>query len=460
MPGPGSPNGFYRVTFPIWKAEILRATPTTSSPGLASKTGCTSWPVEMRHWAWGKELVKTKWRMRKWTTHHHGSISMTRTSQVVSMIEILIIASQDRTIFPHPPALDPKASINVKLSTQHPSTLRAVQTRKSSPEAQELWVTEAKTGDRLKSPLKAKKGEKVKWVHPDDVPIEFVTIASRPDVLKRGCATDTTIMVDYKTLAVIGTVCFGIFEPALLWMLQMNQEEHTVKNIKRRPTLDALAHGTMTSFWPSQPAGGAPLQTYGMSIDVQLPEGIIALFRSAMDGVALGEVARATVPGYQADQNELANMTDIAWVGTQVGTIYSCTNFMSCVHDDDDANSRSKKNRGGLLQPCMQTEKSRCKPGEFDFFYVHWGVRIQTETNCVWCFNATHLHASCIPSKSSMDSGRAVSRGQHKSARRKDALAATRRKRAADSFRRREAYFGTPESEDQDGEEEYDADEE
>ncbi|KAJ7056521.1 hypothetical protein C8F01DRAFT_1086871 [Mycena amicta] len=333
-------------------------------------------------------------------------------------------------------------------------------------------LTEASKGDRLES---RKDGERIKWVDPSVLPIHFVTIKKRPDVLQRGCATDTTIMVDRATLQTVGTVVIGVFQPVLLGIIQTNQEEHTVKNVTRRTAMQALSYGTMTSAGVSQVAGGAPLQTYGMSLDAESPEGLTAIFSAAIDSVALGEVARATVPDYRADHDELAETTDMAWLGTQIGTLYYCTTYLSCVHEDDDANPRGEKNAGGLLQPCMQTEKSGCKPGEFDFFFLHWGVRLQTETNVIWqvlssciarsnphfrCFNATQAHASCVPSRSTMDSGQAVSRGQHKSARRKDALAASRRKRAGATFRERQAAFGTPETEEGGDGEEYDADEE
>jgi len=96
-------------------------------------------------------------------------------------------------------------------------------------------------------------------------------------------------------------------------------------------------------------------------------------------------VARSIYPPHKRDNAQCAEESEQAYLGGQAGNLYSCVNFMSPFHKDVDAGKDKKHLDEGMLQPCIQAEKSGCKEGEFDFVMVQWGIRIRTETNALWC---------------------------------------------------------------------------
>jgi|ERR1700743_3538313 len=102
------------------------------------------------------------------------------------------------------------------------------------------------------------------------------------------------------------------------------------------------------------------------------------------DVECLDEMARSLNPSHKTDLERLGMETGITRLGSQIGNMFYCTNYMNALHSDHDASPETITLSGGMLQPCMQTEKSGCKPGEFDFVMLKWGIRFQTHTNAVW----------------------------------------------------------------------------
>ncbi|KAJ7229922.1 hypothetical protein GGX14DRAFT_553424 [Mycena pura] len=302
-------------------------------------------------------------------------------------------------------------------------------------------LTEAEGNDRLPS---LEEGVKLDYIEMKNLPFDVRTIRPRPFVLERGCSHDITRIIHKKTNKLVGAIRYSAFSPAMLQQLQDHHRLVAIQKVKRRAFMQATAYGSMTAFGVRQPAGGLAGDTYApyAKHEAETQDGIETLFRVAQDAECLDEMARSLNPSHKHDLEQLGEETGITRLGSQVGTTFYCTNYMNPPHEDDDASPGAKKCRrsqtgvadpklrrhvednlaGGMLQPCMQTEKSGCKPGEFDFVMLKWGIRFETHTNAVWLFNGQELHGTVMPSQSTMSTGNAVSRGTHKTVRRRDAV--------------------------------------
>jgi hypothetical protein len=110
----------------------------------------------------------------------------------------------------------------------------------------------------------------------------------------------------------------------------------------------------------------------------------------SQDADALVEIGNTIAPGMKAEITSLAVKSGVNFLGRTGLSNFTCTNYISCMHDDldfslEDFLKRRKKKKGrGALRPCAQLHKSHCGPDDYNFAYVQWGVVVRTMTNTVW----------------------------------------------------------------------------
>jgi hypothetical protein len=92
----------------------------------------------------------------------------------------------------------------------------------------------------------------------------------------------------------------------------------------------------------------------------------------------------------KAEITSLAVKSGVNFLGRTGLSNFTCTNYISCMHDDldfslEDFLKRRKRKKGqGALRPCVQLRKTHCGRDDYNFAYVQWGVVVRTMTNTVW----------------------------------------------------------------------------
>ncbi|KAF7288472.1 hypothetical protein HMN09_01389400 [Mycena chlorophos] len=242
-------------------------------------------------------------------------------------------------------------------------------------------MTDAPPEDRLPCLVE---GEETDWTMEKDLGFPIVVIRPRPDVFARGCQTDTTIMIDAERREQVGGTRYQAFSEPVLDILRQDAVELCTFGVKRGLPFQKLGYGKMAGpLGEAAPTGGSAMQAMGLTAkqDVNTPEGIASAFKVAQDAHIMEVVSRSLIPGRRLITNELAERSGMSRLGSAIGNMYYCFNFMAPIHLDDDASAKEKDFKGGELQPCVQLEKSGCKPGEFDFYYLRWGIRVETVVN-------------------------------------------------------------------------------
>ncbi|KAJ7799303.1 hypothetical protein B0H14DRAFT_2903647 [Mycena olivaceomarginata] len=263
---------------------------------------------------------------------------------------------------------------------------------------------------------------KIRYYNPfKDLKMDLVEF--RETVYKR-CGKDIVRFVWRRpdgTEEIVGGVRFKPFSEETLERLQQNHRLVKVTKIRRRGILERWAYGSMTGGGSRHPLKGAKGDGYG-PYKIHRQQGsphtnIKTCTREAVDADALVEIGNTIAPGMKAEITSLAVKSGVNFLGRTGLSNFTCTNYISCMHDDldfslEDFLKRRKKKKGwGALRPCAQLHKSHCGPDDYNFAYVQWGVVVRTMTNTVWVFNGRHVHATVMPSHNVQK--RAESIGRH-----------------------------------------------
>ncbi|KAJ6488270.1 hypothetical protein C8R47DRAFT_1071989 [Mycena vitilis] len=245
----------------------------------------------------------------------------------------------------------------------------------------------------------------VEYYHPfKDLQMKLVHF--REDVYER-CGQD-----------IVGGVRYKPFSEDTVTRLLHDHRLVKSRALRRRAMLQRWAYGTMTGGGSRPPMGGRRGDVYGPYAAHlgDTPDDIRAMFREAVAN-ALIEVGNTVNPGMKREISELTQETGLNLLGRTGIVNFTCTNYISCDHDDKDAGlqdareQRAKKDCAGGLRPCAQLEKSNCGPHDYNFSYTRWAVVVRTMANMVWNFNGDHDHGTVMPARSAMQ--KAKSLGKH-----------------------------------------------
>ncbi|KAJ7688904.1 hypothetical protein B0H14DRAFT_3176117 [Mycena olivaceomarginata] len=224
----------------------------------------------------------------------------------------------------------------------------------------------------------------IRFVNPKDLGLMWVR--PRPETFKR-CGRDITRFI-----------------------MRSDRNISDSSGVRRRDTMQAWAYGSMTGAGARQPMGGI----------------------KGDDSDVLVEIGTSIVPSLRSDVITMTNVDEVTRMGKHGLTCFSCTNYISALHEDRDIGledigerHKSKDCEGGCY-PCAQleqtgTDKSR---HEWDFAYIGVGIVIETWPNTVWCFNGRIRHGSIMPGNNSYYRNNAMSSGIHPTKRERDAARA------------------------------------
>ncbi|KAJ7486072.1 hypothetical protein B0H11DRAFT_2231005 [Mycena galericulata] len=261
-------------------------------------------------------------------------------------------------------------------------------------------LTSAPVGDRLEPvPVKRKKktaapGKKpppLQYLDPEQ-DLGLTWVRPRDQVQKR-CGRDINRFVcdpdtQGEEAILVGGVRYNAFEPTILQRLINNHRRVKVRGVRRRGILQRWNHGTMTPSGHRQPRGGIRGDGYGpySAHRGDTIDDIKALFCHAVDADILIEVGSTIAPKMRSRINALSAATEGGRMGRFSVEVFYCTNYISALHPDFDANSDRTNPDIGDIYPCAQytqtgTDKNR---HEWDFAMPTWGVAIETRGNTVW----------------------------------------------------------------------------
>ncbi|KAF7315105.1 hypothetical protein MIND_00024800 [Mycena indigotica] len=253
------------------------------------------------------------------------------------------------------------------------------------------------------------KQKRQKYISPDDPRLQLKYYRRRHDVaLKCGRDIVRFYYQDDGKYRLVGGVNFCAFSEDIMKILRENHRLVQVNGIRRRAAMDNWSHiGTMTGYGTRQPKGGVKGDIYNAYAKHSgaTPEDLLGLMRHAMTLNLLVEGSRTIWSGAPTYYKNLVEESELAYLGKYGLTGYHCSNFVSCIHRDDDI-------EGGCLHPCFQLSKENCGPQDFNFAYVEWGVAIETTANALWLFDGRHAHGSIMPSAEAINAG-AQSEGDH-----------------------------------------------
>ncbi|KAJ7129838.1 hypothetical protein C8R43DRAFT_1240018 [Mycena crocata] len=274
-------------------------------------------------------------------------------------------------------------------------------------------------GDRLKPLGKKQKNKKKKsriykrrYISPLELKLQWVEARPADHAVWTDCGRDIVRfihIVDGEEY-MVGGVRFNALSAKTLRVMQDNHRLVRVRGLKRRDEIDEWAYGTMTGSGSRLPIGGklgdgyAPYARHsGGSV-----EDIKALFRHAMDTDILIMAAKTIYPDLEHDLLHITEESELNRFGRFGITGFYCTNFISCLHRDQDMVNTGRS----TLHPCIQLSKENCGPDDYNFGMVEWGLAIRTQENAVWVFNGRDVHGTIMPSQTAMDNG-AASKGKH-----------------------------------------------
>ena len=75
-----------------------------------------------------------------------------------------------------------------------------------------------------------------------------------------------------------------------------------------------------------------------------------------------------------AEMRQDAQNCGLHHFGHSALTLYYCKDYMAPVHCDKDAG----------FSLALQISKDNCEPGDYDFGYVQFGVRLNTQPGSAW----------------------------------------------------------------------------
>ncbi|KAG6837598.1 hypothetical protein H0H93_007012 [Arthromyces matolae] len=270
-------------------------------------------------------------------------------------------------------------------------------TRRDISGLQNSALTCAPADDRL-PPLTSKESKsKFSGVYHTPEKLGLRKIAHRPDVFKRCCKDVFVLLNAENPTELVGAVVFNAFEKKILQqMLQNHDHASRLPPLSRGSSFNAWRYGIMRAIGSRMPKGGRPGDAYALysGLDAGNDEEIQTLFGHAQNADILVNVARAisrpltsNVGHHSADESGLNRL------GSTGSNIFSCSNYMSHQHFDQDED----------ISICAQYEKT-CLQDEFNFSYTEWGVYIETRDNTLWLFHSNHLHGTIMPRLSSWNS--------------------------------------------------------
>ncbi|KAJ7738866.1 hypothetical protein DFH07DRAFT_965964 [Mycena maculata] len=224
---------------------------------------------------------------------------------------------------------------------------------------------------RKGSPRPKKRRARIQYLHPFE-DLDMTLIQHWPEVY-RHCGKDIVRFVwmqDGKDDEDVGGVRYQVFGKRILQELIANHWRVKVRAIRRR---EEIGDG----YGPYSSHKG------------ETPDDIKALFRQAVDTDLLAEAGDTICPGLKSELPWMTSEACVGRLGKHGLCTFECNNYISCVHWDEDigkadlVEDHSQANHVGGLYPCAQLEKKNCKPHEYNFAYVKWGVVIETRPNTV-----------------------------------------------------------------------------
>ncbi|KAJ7328883.1 hypothetical protein DFH08DRAFT_1023438 [Mycena albidolilacea] len=173
-------------------------------------------------------------------------------------------------------------------------------------------------------------------------------------VWKRPDGTEQIMCATFRAIV----ICLQDFAETLE-CLQQNHWLVKVTKIRCRGILEHWAYGSMTGGGSRHPLKGAKGDGYG-PYKIHQKQGspctnIKTCTREAVDADTLVEIGNTIVPGMKAEITSLAVKSGVNFLGRTGLSNFTCTNHISCMHDDLDFSledflkrQKKKKGRGAL----------------------------------------------------------------------------------------------------------------
>ncbi|KAJ7152312.1 hypothetical protein C8R43DRAFT_950915 [Mycena crocata] len=304
------------------------------------------------------------------------------------------------------------AKNNVLGSSQPASKSQPPKATNTCPGCKHKPESEWCKGKKRKNKKKKSRIYKRRYISPLELKLRWVEARPADHAVWRDCGRDIVRfihIVDGEEY-MVGGVRFNALSSKTLRVMQDNHRLVRVRGLKRRDEIDEWAYGTMTGTGSRLPIGGklgdgyAPYARHsGDSV-----EDIKVLFRHAMDTDILIMAAKTIYPDLEHDLLHITEESELNRFGRFGITGFYCTNFISCLHRDQDIINTGRS----TLHPCIQLSKENCGPDDYHFGMVEWGLAIRTQENSVWVFNGRDVHGTIMPSQSAVDNG-AASKGKH-----------------------------------------------
>ncbi|KAK1223014.1 hypothetical protein PQX77_014134 [Marasmius sp. AFHP31] len=232
-------------------------------------------------------------------------------------------------------------------------------------------------------------------------------------------------------------------------MVQNSQEASLTKPVRRGSQFAHWGTGVMYPWGKRVPAGGRKADTYAYYAGIESDQfdGVEAMFRIAYDSMVILTVAEL----YHADLVKSLKAAGKSCGMEGIGGInsFQCNNYTAPLHSDEDA----------VPSLCCQLERYGVKEeyGEYGFCQVDYGYAFATRENTLWSFDSSKLHGTLLPSQHTIEQttktvicigehmGKpaltvrpaAISRGSHKTVRKKDAARAAKLQSVRANWERR-----------------------
>ncbi|EDR05371.1 uncharacterized protein LACBIDRAFT_329808 [Laccaria bicolor S238N-H82] len=189
----------------------------------------------------------------------------------------------------------------------------------------------------LKNPH-AKPGSQPKPIlKPEDPCLKLVRIEPNLQIIER-CGLQVFLMCDKTSKETLDFWVHNAFDKdTLCQLVDHHSKLSNVKKINRGKKFESYSMGKMMGHGSRAAMGGASGDSYtfyaGMEAITQ--EDINALFNSAEDSMVMSEIARLFHHPLYQELKEASAAGDR--LGTSGATLYSCNNYTSPLHCDDDA---------------------------------------------------------------------------------------------------------------------------
>ncbi|EDR07210.1 uncharacterized protein LACBIDRAFT_298859 [Laccaria bicolor S238N-H82] len=245
----------------------------------------------------------------------------------------------------------------------------------------------------LKNPH-AKPGSQPKPIlKPEDPCLKLVRIEPNLQIIER-CGLQVFLMCDKTSEETLDFWVYNAFDKdTLCQLVDHHSKLSNVKKINRGKKFESYSMGKMMGHGSRAAMGGASGDSYtfyaGMEAITQ--EDINALFNSAEDSMVMSEIARLFHHPLYQELKEASAAGDR--LGTSGATLYSCNNYTSPLHCDDDAT------RGLCAQYQLQAIS---KFFEYSFIFADYGLYFVSRTGSLWSFDGSKAHGTLLPSTSEL----------------------------------------------------------